>query len=425
MLYRAIPDASPPALRGHIPALDAVRGLAIVLVTAFRFREGPEGDWPARISGQLLDYGHFGVDLFFVLSGFLITGILYDAKGQAGYFRHFYLRRTLRIFPLYYAALLLTLVVLPSVLPRGSSVFAESSPYGLWLWFYGANLAQCWHQDWMLGPFNHFWSLAVEEHFYLVWPLVIYLLNRKQAIIACLVCLGIGFTSKMAALLFFPGTVLPAEVFTLCRLDALGAGGFLALAIRGPDGFAWLLKWQRPAVIVAAGSILAALAVKPLLRPVFPQMGQLVYWAVYTPVAVLFAAFIFKAVVSAPGSWSAWLGRQRWLQQAGKYSYGWYVFQGLILEDFNRYLPNELLLGWSGGVPFLALALRILLGGGISLALAIVSWHCFEKQCLAWKPKHAPQLPMPVPVNGGRHGREGEEEKRQAAERPEEQRATA
>jgi peptidoglycan/LPS O-acetylase OafA/YrhL len=424
MLYRALPDAAIPALRGHIPALDAVRGLAILLVTAFRFREGPDGDLATGVGRQMLDYGHFGVDLFFVLSGFLITGILFDAKGQEHYFRNFYLRRTLRIFPLYYAVLAITLIVLPSILPRGSSVFAQSSPYGWWLWLYGANLAQCWHQDWNLGPFNHFWSLAIEEHFYLVWPLAVYMLDRKQGVIASLICMGVGFVSKIAVLLLLPATVVPAEVFTLCRLDALGAGAFLALTFRGPGGYDWLMNWSRPTFVVAAALLAAALGAKQVLKQTWPHAGQVVYWMAFTPIAILCAIFIFKAVVAAPGSWTSWIGSQRWLQRAGKYSYGWYVFQGLILEDFNRYLPNELLLGWSGGVPVVAMTLRILIGSGLSLALAVVSWHCFEKQCLAWKPRHAP-LPMPVPMNGDGHGGEREKEERKAAERPEEQRVTA
>src|SRR5262245_43503321 len=99
--------------RGHVPALDAIRGLAIGLVTLYRFGGGSEGPARAMDDPGLIYLGMRGVDLFFVLSGFLITGILFDAKGKANYFRNFYMRRTLRIFPLYYAALIATLLVLP------------------------------------------------------------------------------------------------------------------------------------------------------------------------------------------------------------------------------------------------------------------------------------------------------------------------
>ena len=118
--------------RGHIPALDAIRGLAIVLVTLYRFGGG--GDGPARAIGHpwLIDLGRRGVDLFFVLSGFLITGILFDAKGKEHYFRNFYMRRTLRIFPLYYAALVVTLLVLPRLSARwAASLSAGDRPPGV------------------------------------------------------------------------------------------------------------------------------------------------------------------------------------------------------------------------------------------------------------------------------------------------------
>src|SRR5688572_9977607 len=101
-----------PLPRGHIPALDGIRGLAILLVTIYRFAGTHDGGTPRWLL-PVLEFGTHGVDLFFVLSGFLITGILFDAKGEAHYFRNFYARRTLRIFPLYYGTLALVLIGLP------------------------------------------------------------------------------------------------------------------------------------------------------------------------------------------------------------------------------------------------------------------------------------------------------------------------
>src|SRR4051812_7040132 len=103
-----------PNLKGHVLALDAIRGLAILLVTGYRFWDLPTSDVPAvDWLSSLFSLGLRGVDLFFVLSGFLITGILLDAKQKPHYFRNFYMRRTLRIFPLYYAVLAVTFVLLP------------------------------------------------------------------------------------------------------------------------------------------------------------------------------------------------------------------------------------------------------------------------------------------------------------------------
>ena len=112
-----------PNLKGHLPALDAIRGLAIVLVTLYRFGGGDHGLGRAVEADWLVEPGSRGVDLFFVLSGFLITGILFDAKGKEHYFRNFYVRRALRIFPLYYGVLAAAVFLLPLVLPSAAAVF--------------------------------------------------------------------------------------------------------------------------------------------------------------------------------------------------------------------------------------------------------------------------------------------------------------
>jgi peptidoglycan/LPS O-acetylase OafA/YrhL len=114
------------AIRGHLPALDGVRGLAIAMVMAFHFLT-PTGDAGPIESGigKVVGYGVLGVDLFFVLSGFLITGILYDSCNSPGYFRNFYMRRSLRIFPIYYGVLVAVFLVIPFV-PTLNCVFRPS-----------------------------------------------------------------------------------------------------------------------------------------------------------------------------------------------------------------------------------------------------------------------------------------------------------
>src|SRR5262245_32218221 len=195
--------------RGHVPALDAIRGLAILVVTLYRFGGGGEGAANAVGLSWVVDLGAHGVDLFFVLSGFLITGILFDAKGKEHYFRNFYIRRTLRIFPLYYAALVLTLLVLPSLFANFPTTDVATS----WLWLYGANVVQSLRGAWCLGPLNHFWSLAIEEHFYFVWPLAIYLTSRRGAM---RLAGGLGAASILArtAWLAAGGNDVAAEVLT-------------------------------------------------------------------------------------------------------------------------------------------------------------------------------------------------------------------
>src|SRR6267143_2299610 len=141
----------------HVPALDGLRGLAIIMVLFVHFI-GDAQPYSAfeRILMKASNYGMWGVDLFF--SGYLITGILYDSKGSAHYFRNFYMRRVLRIFPLYYGVLFFVLPLFPSLVPTG---LAESSCHQAWVWSYGVNLFIAQRGEWALPYISHFWSLAV------------------------------------------------------------------------------------------------------------------------------------------------------------------------------------------------------------------------------------------------------------------------
>ncbi|HEV2844590.1 MAG TPA: acyltransferase, partial [Thermoanaerobaculia bacterium] len=212
----------------RLPALDGLRGLAILLVLLLHFTV--YGGPPATEGIDKLFYraaqaGWIGVDLFFVLSGFLITGILYDAKGGENYFRSFYARRVLRIFPLYYGALAVFLLLVPALRP-GS----------FWHWTYLSNV-QIAREGWPdSGALGHFWSLAVEEQFYLFWPVAVLLLARRSLMAACWVCLAGSLLLRVGLHLADQETA--AFVLTPARLDSLAAGALLALAARGPEGLA-------------------------------------------------------------------------------------------------------------------------------------------------------------------------------------------
>src|SRR5262249_3296296 len=141
----------------------------------------PETNWDHRLL-SLAWAGWSGVTLFFVLSGYLITGILYNDKGSEGYFRNFYIRRTLRIFPLYYGTLAAAFLIWQLLAPHWQ---AHATPGGqVWLWTYITNYGLL--VDWRsISVFGHFWSLAIEEHFYLLWPIVILRCSRRQAMAVC------------------------------------------------------------------------------------------------------------------------------------------------------------------------------------------------------------------------------------------------
>src|SRR5580704_8273950 len=154
-------------MKKKIPQLDAVRGIAVLLVLLHN-----TDVYPALHLHLISANGWMGVDLFFVLSGLLITGILLDTKESDGYFKNFYARRCLRIWPLYYSVLILMFVIVPHLRPQDAhAIFQRSSPWWAYPFFlqnfFVAIPAQA------AGPLGVTWSLAIEEQFYLVWPLFI------------------------------------------------------------------------------------------------------------------------------------------------------------------------------------------------------------------------------------------------------------
>jgi peptidoglycan/LPS O-acetylase OafA/YrhL len=359
-----VPSVQEPNLHGHMPALDALRGLAILVVTLYRFGGGSHD--VARVQENLipfLEVGERGVDLFFVLSGFLITGILFDAKQQSHYFLNFYARRTLRIFPLYYAVLFVALVLWPVEIP--------AQRYATWLWLYGANIVQANH-GWCLGWLNHFWSLAVEEHFYLAWPLVIYCLSRTQAMRLCGALFVLSAMSRIAWAYTFRTSVAP-EVCTLFRLDGLVAGAFIALAARGTGGLLSLVPtahWLLPAMCV----LLLPCAYKGTRLLTIPET----LWALAA------AAFLVQVVAAAPHTWLGRAGQSRFLHWLGKYSYGMYVYQSLLIPLLAVWITAPQLAEVCGNA-FLGQAAYCAIMSLATALVAYLSWHMFEKHLLAWK----------------------------------------
>ena len=167
-------------MQERLPTLDGVRGLAILLVLAHNYLllESPSGI-AGYMTERVLNAGWVGVQLFFVLSGFLITWGLLESRDTENYFRNFYARRVLRIFPLYYLMLILTFLVLPA-LNFYPKTIADDAPCQWWLWLFLSN----WSQPYGIcgNSLPHFWSLAVEEQFYLVWPLAVRYTQPRQLI---------------------------------------------------------------------------------------------------------------------------------------------------------------------------------------------------------------------------------------------------
>jgi peptidoglycan/LPS O-acetylase OafA/YrhL len=369
-----------PAHGRHIPALDALRGLAILLVLVYHVNLGlDDPSWLGAKLGKVLKLGGCGVDLFFVLSGFLITGILHDAKGDPYYFRNFYVRRTLRIFPLYYAVLVFAFVLLPMVSSLGSTIYREAAHDQGWLWLYGANVLIGLKSSYGLGGFNHFWSLAVEEHFYLFWPLVIYAFNRRGAMLACVACIVLSTVSRVW-LMSLGDNGIACYVLTPCRMDSLTVGAWLALAVRGPMAERNVARW---AALSLAASLVAT-AVFLGSKQDLTHMDATVLVLRPTFFSWVFASLLMVAVCARPGGLVGRLGRGQMLRFLGKYSYGLYIFHYPLIPLLQHVYSIEDVASKIGSL-FLARLGFVALEVGGSVALALLSWNLMEKHCVKLK----------------------------------------
>ena len=341
----------------HIPALDGVRGLAILVVFFHHYGAGgiQSSSSIVRAVATVCGLGWSGVDLFFVLSGFLITGILFDTQKEPGYYRNFYIRRTLRIFPIYYLFVAITLLVVP---PR----FWQKGH----LWF----LAYLGYPAAIIWPtlvklpihITHLWSLSVEEQFYMLWPWLTRKVCSAQHILFLCAVVGVG---SLAARVLFPAwsyASLP------CRMDGLALGAALAILFRGD---LWQ-HCQRSAWAVFLAST-GAVVLICLLRNTTSHNDRVICTVGFSLIAVAYGALLVLSIGPLAGLFSL-----RILRIFGKYSYGIYLYHFPLTTAFAHAKPFFARYPL-GSLSYVAMALAA------NIAIAAVSFHLVEQPILRLK----------------------------------------
>jgi peptidoglycan/LPS O-acetylase OafA/YrhL len=375
-------SAVPVALDRRHPALDGVRGLAILMVLLFHFvaQTTPTGGVEAVVTG-ILAYGLRGVDLFFVLSGFLITDILYESRGQPGYFRRFYMRRILRILPLYYAVLAAVFLVLPLVPQLRGTEIAQLRSQQAWAWLFGVNVHLAREGGWVMSYIEHFWTLAVEAHFYLVWPFVVWLLgDRPRALMGTSLGLALAaFAGRIAASAAGAAPVV-TTVLTPFQLDALCLGAFFAVYLRQPGGEAAVRRAILPMTAAAAGVLLLDFTIHRVIAAGLSEMRS-VRIGLFR---VLFAGLLLKAVLAPASSPVFHVFRSRPLRALGIYSYGIYVYHHFLSFYLVKH-GTEFALARMVGSHALAVTLQAAGAMAVSIAVAYVSYELFERRFLRLK----------------------------------------
>jgi peptidoglycan/LPS O-acetylase OafA/YrhL len=366
----------------HLPALDGVRGLAILMVLLYHFvaQTTATNQFEATVN-WVLGFGFLGVDLFFILSGFLITGILYDAQAGPDYFRNFYMRRVLRIFPLYYGVLAVVFFVVPAVPAFRGSEIASLREHQGWAWLYAVNVYLSIKGDWALSYIEHFWSLGVEEHFYFVWPFVVWFLAGKPRVLMR-VALSVAVLALVARVwaTHLGVSLVATTVLTPFQLDALLLGGFLAVWLRQPGGEAALKRAVAPMALGACALLLLQLGIHHLTESGLAVMRSLRYGAFH----VLFASLLLQALAMPRTRFPASFFCSRPMVALGKYSYGLYVYHHFLSYYFAKH-GTEFALARAVGSHTLAVALQAVGGIAASMAVAWVSYEFFEKYFLRLK----------------------------------------
>jgi len=349
--------------KNHFKALDGLRGLAILSVLICHHIP--------------FACGWFGLDVFFVLSGFLITGILLDTKGSKGYFKNFYVRRSLRIFPLYFLTLLVFFHVLDAIYSISeNSNFEYYFQHEISFWFYFQNYTLV-HMDWgQSHSLAHLWSLAVEEQYYVLVPLLVFLFTKKNLFYLFGFMIIIALSYRIFNVLN-NGSWLKEYFATVSRMDALAMGGCLALLVRS-QWWGTIKNYGKQYKIMLVSLILYfgfwALSTDYLM----PQNGIAQRTLNYTLTGIMFSLLILLIIMK--DKYITKVFSVKLLTYFGKRSYAIYIFHMPIKYMLIPYLTTHIL--WLNNLskwPTICLSISLAIVSGE------ISWRLIEKPALALK----------------------------------------
>lgn len=358
-----------------MPGLDVVRGVAILMVLVEHGLTTSPWIYQSYKSPAMLSLwtferlGFLGVELFFVLSGFLITGILLDSRSTPDYFRNFYTRRALRIIPVY-LLMLAVLRLTHSITWRYLAVCL----------LYFSNMSKLFGASSEYGPL---WSLSVEEQFYLIWPLIVRKISRRNLFILC-ISLILLTPALRFALLYGPTLLHDTSFKTWDVGDFFAAGGLLAIAARSSRLRPVMHKAVAP--LLLSGGLLCILQyIRPV--PTGPISNSLFHATYLEPWLLLFSGLLLFSFLH-PGISASFFSRP--LIFLAKISYGLYLCHQFIFDRLGQHWP--LRPNTHIGL-FTQLLLHFLVGTALSVAIAALSRYTFEEFFLRLKPKH-PRAPL-------------------------------
>lgn len=340
----------------QIKALDSIRGIAILLVLWDHSRG------VSHLNDQLIRFflpGHFGVDIFFVLSGFLITRILLSGKANGDSISLFLARRFLRIFPIYYLLLALLAVLRPD---------REL----MWCATYLSNFYFCFHDG--NSPLRHTWSLCIEEHFYLIWPFIIFFLPRGRGFFIAGALVAVSILSAFV-LVFAPTDELRSLVSygSMCRFSSLAIGGLLAFVEQ------MLRSNPRKVVVLSVLGVFLTLGIGMASMHFRPKhFGAFLILVGGIPAST--SIVLLGIVLDQSTSWLGWIVKGQLLRSIGRISYGLYLYHYPILHSLGL-MDKE-----AGPQP-----VKLLLGLFLSFACAILSFILLEQPILRLKDRCRPR----------------------------------